>query len=113
MDPTAACAGASTGEYRDCGWTVAGSFACTPGAAAVARCGAACAASSCTGDPILRVCEGSAACAAREALGSDDDCGSGVYCPAASFTCPSGGEVTVLTGAYRAGGSYGCTVRVE
>jgi hypothetical protein len=47
---------------------------------------------------MLRVCAGNQPCFAREALSINDDACS--LCSQVSFTCPSDGVFTVLTGAY-------------
>jgi hypothetical protein len=112
-DPLAACGSGGTGPARDCGWMLAGTFTCTPGASVTSQCGTGCDASACTGDPMIRACAGDTACTSREALASDDDCRMGVYCPVATFTCPAGGRVTILTGPYTAGASYACEVGVR
>ena len=111
-DPLIACTGGAMGPSRDCGWMLAGTFSCTAGAMLHAACGTGCAASSCTGDPVMRVCSGSGACTGREALGSDDDCMASVYCPNAAFTCPASGQVTLMTAPYRAGDMFTCTAGV-
>lgn len=111
-DPLLACTGTPTGVSRDCGWMVAGTFTCTAGAMVHASCGAGCAASACTGDPVMRVCDGASACTGREAIGSDDDCMASVYCPSAAFTCPASGRVTVMTAPYRTGDMFTCTAGV-
>ena len=111
-DPLLACTGTAMGPSRDCGWVVAGMFPCTAGAMIAAACTTGCVAGACTGDPVMRVCPGTTACTGREALGSDDDCAAGNYCPRATFTCPASGQVTVLTAAYRAGELYTCTATV-
>jgi len=98
---TEACPSRADGEGRDCGWTLAGNYACTPGAAVDVGCDGGCT-DACVGDPILRVCEGSDnPCFSWQALASNDDgCGT-THCPVASVTCPSSGIVTVLTGSWK------------
>lgn len=87
-----------------------GTADCTPGEAILVGCSSACEVGSCSGDPVLRVCEGSIdvrGCA--EAFGilseSDDSCGT--LCPAARLTCPASGRITVVHRAFR-GDDYTC-----
>lgn len=112
MDPTLACTGSAVGPSRDCGWVVAGTYPCTAGAAIAVSCGTGCHTGACTGDPVMRVCDGTTACTGREAIGSDDDCATGVYCPRVPLTCPASGNVTVLTAPYMVGDTYACAVGV-
>lgn len=58
----------------------------------------------CTGDPVMRVCAGTQPCASTStsllvpASGSfDDACGT---CPSAYITCPTSGQIYVMTGDY-------------
>jgi hypothetical protein len=56
----------------------------------------------CAGDPVIRVCPGTTPCTSSTALtaasGSfDDACGT---CPSAYVTCPTSGQIHVLTGDY-------------
>jgi hypothetical protein len=93
------------GPQRDCGWTVSPTFnaiGCVPGQQTTLACGDACGGTlggACTGDPMMRVCAGSQPCTAATALVTNDDaCGS--LCSSASFTCPSDGVYTVMTGGF-------------
>jgi hypothetical protein len=54
---------------------------------------------------MIRVCAGSAPCTAAAALVTNDDSCS--RCPEATFTCPSDGVYTVLTGSF-GGGPFVC-----
>ena len=112
-DPTVACARRTEGIDRECGWTEATERTCAAGTMVTVGCGSACGlGDGCVGDPILRVCEGSAPCNGPVALVSDDDsCMSGGYCPMARFTCPASGTYLVLTAPYRSSTSYSCTVQ--
>jgi Plexin repeat len=108
---TAACTVASMGTARDCGWRTSGTFTCTPGRLTTVGCNSTtsttsplCAPTigSCVGDPILRVCPGSAPCTSATALvpsvgNADDLCGT---CPVVQITCPTSGQINVLTGDY-------------
>ena len=93
---TEACSGTGEGDSRDCGWTLAGNFTCTPGEPVDVACSGACE-GTCVGDPVMRVCDGADnPCFSYQALGSaDDTCDK---CPVVPVTCPAGGVVTVLTG---------------
>ncbi|HEU4577481.1 MAG TPA: lysyl oxidase family protein [Polyangiaceae bacterium] len=89
------------GPQRDCGWTVNPAFSeggCVPGQQVTLGCGGCTTGGTCEGDTMLRVCAGSQPCFAREALSINDDACS--LCSQVSFTCPSDGVFTVLTGAY-------------
>jgi hypothetical protein len=102
VDPTAACTGVVDG-YRDCGWTNAGTFDCTPGASVSVGCGGSCGVGNCHGDPIMRICPDSTPCGSHAGLGdADSECGgtAGNDCPGRRFTCPASGHYTVLTAPY-------------
>jgi hypothetical protein len=100
------CAAAASGAGRECGWELGGVGTCTPGVTVGA--GTGCGLGSASGDSVLRACAGRAACTAAEALASvDDSCAGGAA--RASFTCPAGGEYTVLVGAKEAGGALDAT----
>ena len=60
--PTEACpadmdAHASNRLSRECGWTLAGEFDCTPGESTGAGCAQSCGEGSCSGDAMIRVCD--------------------------------------------------------
>jgi hypothetical protein len=106
----ATCAVAATGQGRSCGMHSKGVGSCRPGTT-VTLGGGACGTGSCSGDPIVRVCSGTAACeygAATMLVSGDDACGN--YCPEVSFVCPSTGSYNVLAGAYQSGNAYSVTL---
>ncbi|MDQ3032460.1 MAG: hypothetical protein M3Y87_08600 [Myxococcota bacterium] len=87
-----------------------GTIECTPGEALLVGCSSACGVGSCSGDPVLRVCDGSIdsrACAdALAILGeSDDSCET--LCPSTRVVCPASGRITVVHRAFREG-AYTC-----
>ncbi len=108
---TATCTTASAGTARDCGWRTSGTFTCTPGRVITVGCNSTadstnplCASTigSCVGDPVLRVCPGSTPCTSATALvpsagDADDECST---CPLVQVTCPTSGQINVLTGDY-------------
>lgn len=108
---TAACTVAAAGTTRDCGWRSGSTFTCTPGRITTVGCNSTADTTNtlcsptlgaCVGDPILRVCPGSAPCASASALvatngNADDECGT---CPVVQVTCPTSGQIYVLTGDY-------------
>jgi len=108
QDPLADCTVPAVGPTRDCGWSLDPmSHTCTAGSMVRIGCGAGCGLGSCSGDPVMRICE-SGACSGRDSLGFDDDsCGS--YCPVLTFTCPESGMYSVMTGSWEPGTIYGCT----
>jgi Dehydratase family len=102
-----------------CGWSAAPSaLECEPGERVQLSC------PDCTGDPRLRVCEGSAPCAGATALASGDDtyreedgslsaCPSGLCelvsaCPTVNFGCPPSGTYTWLVNSNSPLGSATC-----
>lgn len=100
------------GVARPCGWTPSPPEACEPGdlyrlgctgtADAEPRCGAG---PACTGDPMLRLCEGEAPCrrgGPAELATNDDSCGT--RCPSVPFECPPSGAVRAWTAAFRTTG---------
>ena len=96
-DPLVACGLVDqllTSTERDCGWAPASSATCVPGERVEVGCPA------CTGDPILRVCEGSGDClfSSPANLGSVDD--SIGLCPTLGFECPASGTYASLVSAY-------------
>lgn len=101
-DPLAPCTGMEPegGAGRECGWAFAPGFQgamCLPGEPIQVACGCV-AGEACTGDPMLRVCEGTEACEFGESLASiDDACG---LCPIADFVCPPSGLFSVMTTAF-------------
>jgi len=109
VEPLSVCATPEQGPLRECGWDFAPGFqgaACTPGELTSVGC---CAAGSCGGDPMLRVCEGTEACGAQTALGFvDDTCG---FCPQLEFECPPSGVFSVLSGAFSSNAPFACEVK--
>lgn len=109
--PTAACRAGSTfvGLVRECGWENGGFFTCEPGTQVTLGCGSTCtpALGRCTGDTLLRVCEGVAFCSQGEAIAQNDDDGcmpaSGrtSLCSRVVFICPTSGRFTALVGPLR------------
>lgn len=98
---------------RECEWQSEGSFACEPGALTSAGCSANCGMGSCTGDPMLRVCDAlTENCTAGIALAANNDrCGSD--CPSANdFLCPGSGQVEVFSASFRQGQPYSCDLVV-
>lgn len=99
VDLLAPCPGAmnrlvfSVTSQRDCGWSAQPAVSCTPGTSIDFGC------TECSGDAVLRVCEGTAPCTADQALPSTDLLiGNG--CPAARFTCPLSGTYNWMAGAW-------------
>jgi hypothetical protein len=63
---------------------------------------------NCSGDPMLRVCDGTEACGSQTSLAFvDDTCD---LCPQLEFTCPAGGVYSVLTGSYSSGEPFVCKI---
>jgi hypothetical protein len=112
-DPTLACEGTETGVWRNCGFAIEGDAGrtCTPGERVGVGCGTGCMLGSCSGDTVLRVCDGSEPCGSRDSLANDDD-GCGDYCSYAEFDCPASGTYTVLTGGWDPDTAVTCTVGV-
>lgn len=96
----------------------AGTVSCAPGSAIRVACHEGCGVGACTGDPVLRVCDGTSSVSTCidgvGFLGEDDDsgaCGTGL-CSSLDVTCPSSGSITVVHRAY-SGGSYACAWEVQ
>jgi hypothetical protein len=107
---TDACGTLSYGEHRDCGWDVAGTFACVPGTSVFVGCDPACL-GDCDGDPVLRLCDGSVTtCSGVDAIGANDRSECGSWCPFEIVTCPESGAVSALTGGWDARDAGGCDV---
>lgn len=120
-DPLAACATATEGVDRDCGWTEGGDFTCTAGSTVRVGCSARCGLGSCTGDSMIRVCEGTEPCDSRGVIDRNDDSGcggltcmsgGGECCSQVSFTCPASGAYNVLWAPFRSAQVATCTVAV-
>jgi hypothetical protein len=108
---------ATDGLHRECGWDFAGTFACQPGTLVDLGCAETCSnLGSCTGDPMLRVCDPDRPdgnCSYPGALAEGDDaCGS--QCPRArDVPCPAGGTLAVYTAPFHLGASYTCEIEVQ
>ena len=106
-----------SGLERTCGWSAAdGVMDCNPGARYKVGCspgdGACHVGRRCTGDPMLRVCEGESSCLQTGALAENDD-GCGTQCPATEFVCPLAGRFGVYTAPFRHQQLYSCEIGVE
>jgi hypothetical protein len=110
VDPLSDCTAADAGPLRECGWGFANGLegaSCTPGELVTVGCGCQ-NPLTCGGDPMLRVCDGSAACGSKTAIGSSDDtCG---LCPQLEFTCPTSGVYSVLAASFAAGAPFVCSI---
>lgn len=97
-----------------------GMESCIPGTQLLVACAGGCGVGSCTGDPVLRVCDGATSVSACESgvgmLGENDDarvCSSGL-CSALEVTCPASGAITVTHRAFGSGASsYACSWEVQ
>lgn len=106
---TDACVNKGYGEYRNCGWEVAGTFTCEPGASVTLGCENACS-GRCWEDTTMRICHGAdVACRGEDAIANNDD-GCGGSCSADTFTCPSSGVVTALVSAWASYDGASCTI---
>lgn len=121
--PTEACpAGvdphSADGLHRECGWTFAGNFACTPGQTFNVGCVSAgiCNLGSCTGDPMMRVCDPDRPDGNCSSIGklSENDDGCGSQCPFINNAiCPDGGSVDVYHAPHTVGDAYTCDVQIN
>ena len=107
----------ASGLERTCGWSAADDVMdCTPGARYKVGCspgdGVCHVGLRCTGDPMLRVCEGETACMQADALTENDD-GCGTQCPATDFICPLAGRFGVYIAPFRHQQPYSCEIGVE
>jgi len=114
--PDGADAHSTSGTHRECGWEEAGTFSCVPGSRASVGCSSsrACGGGTCTGDPMIRVCDGDQAdgCSFAGALDSSDSSAS-TPCPCAlGLTCPASGQLRVYTAPSVLGAAYQCDVQV-
>jgi hypothetical protein len=119
--PTEACPEgidqhSSEGTHRECGWELADTFSCNPSSMVNIGCAAAngCGGTECTGDPMIRVCDGDEpdGCAFAGALSSSDDIG-GSPCPCAfNVRCPESGQLRVYTGSSQLGQASECAVQL-
>ena len=101
-------------ESRECGWEFAGTIQCAPDVPIRVGCSQACfGPGSCTGDPMMRVCDSDRTesnCSYANAVArADDSCGS--TCPRTStLICPASGSLDVYTAARVPGEPYSCQV---
>lgn len=107
---------ATSTENRECGWDLVGTFDCTPGAQYHVGCASSCGVGSCTGDPMIRVCDAERPdgnCSYPAAVGiSDDACGSA--CPLTTFTrCPPSGKLAAYAAPFTVGTDYTCTAAID
>jgi hypothetical protein len=115
--PAGVDARSSAGTHRECDWTLAGTFACVPGSFANVGCGSSpsCGDTTCTGDPMIRVCDAERAdgnCSFPAALKSADG-GGGGDCPCAlGVVCPESGQLSVYTASKQVGEEFTCDVQV-
>lgn len=99
---------------RECAWDFVGNFDCEPGTQTGAGCTQNCGVGTCTGDPMLRVCDAAEPnCTSGVALGANDNrCGGA--CPLASgFLCPDSGQLAVYSAASEHGQPYECTIEIS
>jgi hypothetical protein len=81
---------------------ISGPHACTPGTMVDVGCSEVCGTGSCTGDPVMAVCDGTCATACATELAADDDCGprcrgnGGACCPSTTVMCPDSGVLNVF-----------------
>lgn len=79
---------------------------CVPGETLIVACAEGCGLGSCSGDPVLRVCDGAlgtSACRAsmdRSEYLEVDDTSCGGLCPRVRVTCPASGSVAITTRGY-------------
>ena len=108
VDPLQTCALPTTGLQRECGWVFADGFegtSCAPGELLSLSCGCK-TPGTCSGDPMLRVCEGSEACGLDTALAAvDDACG---LCPQVQFECPPSGVFSLLSASFSSDQPFVC-----
>ncbi len=104
----APCRAGEAGTGRDCGWDDRGTVPCRPGAVVSIGCGAECGLGACSGDAVLRVCDGVPCTAARALAADDDSCGS-LCSLVRAVSCPASGQLRVLTGSFSAGNGYTCS----
>ena len=112
----------SFGTARECGWTAAATFSCTPGEIGRVGCSSACGLGTCTGNPMLRVCDADRPdgnCTHPTAVdpfepggGESNDFAGPCPCDL-SVTCPPSGSIQVFTAPFRDGEPYTCDVAFE
>ena len=97
-----------------------GMESCIPGTMLIVACADACGVGSCTGDSVIRVCDGTSSVSACEEgvgrLAENDDVGSlcsgGGLCSGVQVTCPPSGAITVTHRPF-GGRSYTCSWDVQ
>lgn len=98
---------------RECDWDFAGEFECTPGTQTGAACSQNCGMGSCTGDPMIRVCDASESnCSSGIALADNNNRCNGLCPLATGFLCPASGRLAVYTASAQHGQAYTCDVVV-
>jgi hypothetical protein len=118
--PTEACPAdlgpaARRGRNRECGWTLEAQPSCEPGMQVHVACNATCGPGfgSCTGDPMLRVCDAARPdhnCSYPAAIKVGDD-GCGTSCPIVTLVrCPPSGQLAVYAAPYIDGEPFSCAV---
>lgn len=123
VDVTMPCTAGEEGIDRNCGWTRVGSFTCDPAAPepfVAVGCSALASLGSCTGDTVLRVCDGAhdPECTSRWVVAQNDDSGVGAggcgrggdCCSWVNMRCPASGTFSVFTAPYASGDAATCDV---
>jgi hypothetical protein len=106
---TEPCAMPGSGSRRDCGFRVERIVSCRRGDPQIVGCGCD-GLGGCSGDPVIRICEGTSACRVDAAIDNvDDTCG---LCPRVDFECPPSGQYTILSAPFGSS-SYRCDVEVR
>jgi hypothetical protein len=108
VDPLQSCAVPTAGVQRECGWQFTEGFegtSCEPGEFLTLSCGCT-TPGTCSGDPMLRVCDGTEACGLETALAAvDDACG---LCPQVEFECPPSGIFSLLSASFSSDQPFVC-----
>jgi len=125
--PTEPCpddldADGSTGTPRECGWIAGPTFDCTPGEIGRVGCSSSCGLGSCTGNPMLRVCDAvredgncthpTAVDPTQPGGGESNDFAGPCPCDL-SVECPPSGQIQVFTAPFRNGDPYTCDLAFE
>lgn len=101
---------------RECGWQLMGRFSCTPGERLRVGCAQECALGSCTGDPMLRVCDGQRTdgnCSHPASIGRGGDA-CGTTCPQASgVICPLSAWIDVYATSRDPSQPFTCQVAIR
>ena len=122
-DVTAPCTAGEEGIERNCGWTRVGTYTCDPGAAVpyvAVGCSELADLGSCTGDTVMRVCEGAhdPTCTTRWVIAQNDDSGvgregcgrGGDCCSFINMRCPASGSYSVFAAPFRSADAAMCNV---